>query len=86
MGESFWQKNRLVTHILFDLCLFEHFSPVANFEQQSIPCKTWLNMQMKVILSIIVINALMKFNTDLEGKMSYIFWTKSCENGHCVTD
>ena len=28
----------------------------------------------------------MKFNTDLEGKMSYIFWTKSCENGHCVTD
>ena len=43
-------------------------------------------MQMKVILSIIVINVLMKFNTDLEGKMSYIFWTKSCENGHCVTD
>ena len=36
MGESFWQKNRLVTHILFDLCLFEHFRPVANFEQQSI--------------------------------------------------
>ena len=28
--------NRLVTRILFDLCLFEHFSPVANFEQQSI--------------------------------------------------
>ena len=26
----------MVTHILFDLCLFEHFSPVANFEQQSI--------------------------------------------------
>ena len=36
MSESFWQKNRLVTHILFDLCLFEHFSPVANFAQQSI--------------------------------------------------
>ena len=36
MRESFWQKNRLATHILFDLCLFEHFSPVANFEQQSL--------------------------------------------------
>ena len=35
MSESFWQKNRLVTNILFDLCLFEHFSPVANFGQQS---------------------------------------------------
>ena len=35
-SDSFWQKNRLVTHILFDLCLFEHFSPVASFEQQSI--------------------------------------------------
>ena len=36
MSESFWQKNRLVTHLLFDLCLFEHFSPVANFGQQSL--------------------------------------------------
>ena len=36
MSESFWQKNRLITHIPFDQCLFEHFSPVANFEQQSI--------------------------------------------------
>ena len=36
MGGSIWQKNSLVTLILFDLCLFEHFSPVANFAQQSI--------------------------------------------------
>ena len=36
MSESFWQKNRLVTHILFDLCLFKHFSPVSNFGQQSL--------------------------------------------------
>ena len=36
MSESFWQKNRLVTHILFDLCLFKHFSPVANFSYQSL--------------------------------------------------
>ena len=34
--ESFWQKGRMVTHILFDLCLFKHFSPVANFGYESI--------------------------------------------------
>ena len=26
----------MVTHILFDLCLFKHFSPVANFGYQSV--------------------------------------------------
>ena len=26
----------MVTHILFDLCLFKHFSPVANFDDQSL--------------------------------------------------
>ena len=36
MSESFWQENRMVTHMLLDRCLFKHFSPVANFEQQSI--------------------------------------------------
>ena len=36
MSASFWQKNRMDTQILFDLCLIEHFSPVANFAQQSI--------------------------------------------------
>ena len=50
MGESLWQKDRMVTHILFDLCLFKHFSPVANFGYQSlenfaqwgeIPCLNW---------------------------------------------
>ena len=36
MSESFWQKIRLVTHIFFDLYLFKHLSPVANFGQQSL--------------------------------------------------
>ena len=36
MSEPFWQKDSLVTHIFFDLCLFKPFCPVANFEQQSI--------------------------------------------------
>ena len=34
LSESSWQKNSLVTNIFFDLCLFKHFSPVANFGQQ----------------------------------------------------
>ena len=36
MSKSFWENNSLVTHIFFDLCLLKHFSPVANFGQQSI--------------------------------------------------
>ena len=36
MSASLWQNKRLVTHILFDLSLFEHSSPVANFWQQSL--------------------------------------------------
>ena len=36
MSESFWQKNRMVTSILFDLCLHKHFIPVANFGYQSL--------------------------------------------------
>ena len=36
IGGSLWQKDRMVTHILFDLCLFKHVSPVANFDDQSL--------------------------------------------------
>ena len=36
VGESNCQKDIFVTHILFDLCLLKHFSPVANFGYQSL--------------------------------------------------
>jgi hypothetical protein len=36
MGESFWQNNSLVTHILFELQPIFIFSPVANFGDQSL--------------------------------------------------
>ena len=36
MGESFWQKDSLITHILFELWLIMIFSPVANFAQHSL--------------------------------------------------
>ena len=35
MGETFWQKDSLVNHILFELWLIMIFRPVANFAQQS---------------------------------------------------
>ena len=36
LSESFWEKDRLVTHIIIDLYIFKHFSPVANFGYQSL--------------------------------------------------
>ena len=39
IGESFWQNNRLVTHILFELWLIMIFSPVANFGQHPLQVK-----------------------------------------------
>jgi hypothetical protein len=30
MGGSFWQKDSLISFILFELCLLKHFSPVSN--------------------------------------------------------
>ena len=36
MGESFWQNNSLVTHILFELQPIIIFSPVANFGYHSL--------------------------------------------------
>ena len=34
--ESFWQKDNLITYILFELWLIMILSPVANFVQQSL--------------------------------------------------
>ena len=31
MGESFWQKNSLITHILFELCLFRCLAQPTYF-------------------------------------------------------
>jgi hypothetical protein len=36
MGESFWQNNSLVTHILFELQPIIIFGPVVNFGDQSL--------------------------------------------------
>ena len=37
--ESFWQNNRLVTHIFFELWLIMIFSPVANFGHHPLASK-----------------------------------------------
>ena len=36
MRGSFWQKDSLITHILFELQPIIIFSPVANFGDQSL--------------------------------------------------
>ena len=36
VGKSFWQKDSLIPHILFELWQIMIFSPVANFAQQSL--------------------------------------------------
>ena len=36
MGETFWQKDSLITQKLFELWLIMIFRPVANFAQQSL--------------------------------------------------
>ena len=41
MGGSFWQKDSLITHILFELWLIMIFSSVANFAQQSLLKHVW---------------------------------------------
>ena len=60
MGESFWQKDSLITHTIFELWLIIIFSPVANFGQHPLVCKkrhfviklksTW-KVDTKVIVS-----------------------------------
>ena len=44
MGKSFWQNNSLLTHILFELCLFMIFSPVANLMHHPILYKNFSNL------------------------------------------
>ena len=50
MGESLRQKDRMVTQILFDLCLFKHFSPVANLGDQSLFVGAIWNLNLKKAL------------------------------------
>ena len=74
MSASFWQKNRLDTQILFDLCLFEHFSPVANFAQQSIHHILQQNLSFKFTWFFTLIpycNSHCLFNSIYTSKFTY---------------
>ena len=53
MGESFWQNNSLVTHILFELQPIMIFSPVANFEHHplELPFQQKIHTKTKVYYS-----------------------------------
>ena len=55
IGEAFWQKDSLITHILFEQWLIMIFSPVANFAQQSIASAEFVLMSADVVLKMIII-------------------------------
>ena len=44
-GESFWQKDSLITHILFELQPIMIFSPVANFGHHPLLLQTILGLR-----------------------------------------
>jgi hypothetical protein len=46
MGESFWQNNSFVTYILFELQPINIFSPVADFGDQSLDNKSFLEWNL----------------------------------------
>ena len=57
MGGSFWQKDSLITHTLFELWLIIMFSTVVNFAQQPPPtnvppsppnCETFLTSELSL--------------------------------------
>ena len=50
MGGSFWQKDSLITYILFELCLFWYLSPVANLMHHSLGMKGVLPVDFWTIL------------------------------------
>ena len=48
MGESLWQNNRMITHVLFELQPIIIFSPVANFGDQSLVKKCYVAKAISV--------------------------------------
>ena len=56
MRESFWQKDSLITHILFELQPIIIFSPVANFGDQSLLTIKWriLRRQLNIMHSVCI--------------------------------
>ena len=53
MRRSFWQKDSLITHLLFELQPINIFSPVANFgDQYLIFCRLQKNIELKFFLEL----------------------------------
>ena len=52
MGWSLWQNDRMVTYIIFDLYLFKHFCPFANFDHQSLPYLRYLKIYISMVTLI----------------------------------
>ena len=54
----------MVTHILFDLCLFKHFSPVANFGYQSIVAGSLLFKHLVFVVLLLEKNLQVHYNAN----------------------
>ena len=82
MGGWHWQKDRLVTYILFDLCLFQHFSPVANFGWSSVSNNTESNIHFDRNISRIqnlVIGHVfcwVSLRLDIGKALRYVSWSE----------
>ena len=46
MGESFWQKDSLITHILFELCLFRYLAQSTYFWDTLYVLSNWIGTRI----------------------------------------
>ena len=57
MGESFWQKDSLITHILFELCLFRNLAQCNFFCSPSRQAASRYYLKMTLIIPFKYIDA-----------------------------
>jgi hypothetical protein len=71
MGKSFWQNNNLVTHILFELCLFMIFSPVANLMHHPLCWDFSQKTNGRICFSILMTRKYLKLEIKIQVSSTY---------------
>ena len=79
LWESFWLKDSLITHILFELWLIMIFRPVANFAQQPLCVIPFILMKMSRISSTKCYSSGMQLSSLLiwKWKNLWLFFSKN---------
>jgi hypothetical protein len=85
---SFWQKDSLITHMIFELCLFMIFSPVANFRHHPLN-QLWITIsdQNLKLCDIVRYNVKWQFKINCAGKssMKYFYFRNIFEvQSNCI--